>query len=147
MVLCSLRCGLTYRCIFERSEAEIKSIASIAQAAHRIEQPKAIEPKTFGPPEASLKRKRIEDEVEDFRHVRLRDRPLESDRDSPESPQGRGSLKVDESIIQRAEGRQSPPGEGNGSQKRTKINLFKCRQCRDARKKLRRKGLIISCRK
>jgi hypothetical protein len=72
MALCSLRCGLTYRRVFERSEAEIKNIASTARAAHRIEEPKAIEPKIFGPPEASLKRKRIEDEVEDFRYVRLR---------------------------------------------------------------------------
>jgi hypothetical protein len=91
--LCSLRCGLTYRRFCERSE--IKSITSTAKAAHRIEELNAIKPKTFGHPEAALKRKRNEYEVEDFRHVRLRDRPLESDRNSPESPQGRGSLRVD----------------------------------------------------
>lgn len=55
MSLCSLYCGSIYLYIFERPETKIKSITSTAKAAHRIEEPKKIEPKIFGPHEAPFK--------------------------------------------------------------------------------------------
>lgn len=143
--LCSLYCGLIYRRIFERPETEINSITSTAKAAHRIEEPKKIEPKTFGPHEAPLKWKRIEEEVADFRHVRLRNRLLKFNRSSQKSPPGSSSFKVDEPIQSTVEGHESPRSEEHsGRKKRQKLALLKCRQCRAAHKKVRCKVLITS---
>jgi hypothetical protein len=127
--LCSLYCGLIYRRIFERPETEINSITSTAKAAHRIEEPKKIEPTTFA----------------DFRHVRLRNRLLKFNRSSQKSPPGSSSFKVDEPIQSTVEGHESPRSEEHsGRKKRQKLALLKCRQCRAAHKKVRCKVLITS---
>jgi hypothetical protein len=71
-----------------------------------------------------------------------------ADTPTPIDPRLTGELGVPVTLPNRAlddlDG--ASDGEGNeGSEKRRKLNLWKCRQCRDARKKVRHSSVCFSC--
>ncbi|KAF8854607.1 hypothetical protein BDZ45DRAFT_758459 [Acephala macrosclerotiorum] len=80
-------CGLAYRRLDDEIETVSRSIPFTAPPAPMFEDEDTGDSNIFGPPRPSLKRKRAEEEVADFRHVRLRNQTPESDQMNLSTPQ------------------------------------------------------------
>ncbi|PVH82988.1 hypothetical protein DL98DRAFT_570192 [Cadophora sp. DSE1049] len=129
-------CGLSYRRVLEVLEIESDPPPDEVCVDTSDSITTGKDPPVFGP-EVPSKQERKHDELADFRHVRIRDKAL-----SPVSDHQTGvqhsdhaphipSIEDDSSD----ETGKTPPGELRIDRKRRKLNLLKCKPCRDARKK------------